>query len=100
MEFCPKCGSLKINGNCTNKKCDQHVKSLVELATAQQIDYIKELAEQLAEDVSEMNFEMMSKADAAFLIDEFKERLDENEKGLIVEEDDLDEENEVEDEEI
>ena len=100
MEFCPKCGSLKINGNCTNKKCDQHVKSLVELATAQQIDSIKELAEQLGEDVSEMNFDIMSKTDAAYLIDEYQERLDENDKGLVVEDDDLEDESEAEDEEI
>lgn len=83
MEFCNKCGSLKIKGNCTNKKCDQHVKSLVEMATTQQIDYIKELAEQLSEDVSEINFDNMSKSDAADLIDDYLDRLDDSDKKLI-----------------
>jgi len=82
MEFCNKCGSLKINGSCTNKKCDQHIKSMVELATVQQIEYIKELAEQLGEDVSELNFDSMSKSEAVDLIDEYLERLDEAEKSL------------------
>jgi|GEM_PF-1840491 len=82
MEFCNKCGSLKINGSCTNKKCDQHVKSMVELATTQQIEYIKELAEQLGEDISEVNFEVMSKSEAVDLIDDYLERLDDSEKKL------------------
>ncbi|HEX2926707.1 MAG TPA: hypothetical protein VHP38_10725 [Ruminiclostridium sp.] len=87
MEFCNKCGSLKVNGNCTNKKCDQHVKSMVEMATAQQIDYIKELAEQLNEDVSDMNFESMTKNDAAYLIDDYLERLEDGDKKLVAEDD-------------
>lgn len=82
MEFCSKCGSLKVSGNCTNKKCDQHIKSLVELATPQQVEYIKELAEQLSEDISDLNFDNLSKSDAAYMIDEYLERLDEAEKGL------------------
>ena len=92
MEFCNKCGSLKINGSCTNKKCDQHIKSMVELATAQQIEYIKELAEQLGEDISDVNFEAMSKAEAVDLIDEYLERLDDSEKKLTVNDDALDDE--------
>lgn len=90
MEFCNKCGSLKINGSCTNKKCDQHIKSMVELATVQQIEYIKELAEQLGEDISEVNFESMSKSEAVDLIDEYLERLDDNEKKIIKDDDVLD----------
>ncbi len=92
MEFCNKCGSLKISGNCTNKKCDQHVKSMVELATTQQVEYIKELAEQLNEDVSDMNFETMTKNDASYLIDDYLERLEDNDKKFIAEDDILDEE--------
>ncbi len=90
MEFCNKCGSLKINGSCTNKKCDQHIKSMVELATVQQIEYIKELAEQLGEDISEVNFESMSKSEAVDLIDEYLERLDDNDKKIIKDDDVLD----------
>lgn len=95
MEFCNKCGSLKINGSCTNKKCDQHVKSMVELATAQQIEYIKELAEQLSEDVSEINFESMSKSEAVDLIDDYLERLDETEKKFTTGNDVLDDEDDL-----
>ncbi len=98
MEFCNKCGSLKINGSCTNKKCDQHIKSMVELATAQQIEYIKELAEQLGEDISDVNFEAMSKSEAVDLIDEYLERLDDSEKKLTVNDDALDEEEDLDNE--
>ncbi|EGD48190.1 hypothetical protein Cpap_2340 [Ruminiclostridium papyrosolvens DSM 2782] len=92
MEFCNKCGSLKIGGNCTNKKCDHHVKAMVELATTQQVEYIKELAEQLNEDISDMNFETMTKNDASYLIDDYLERLDDSDKKLIAEDDILEEE--------
>lgn len=97
MEFCKKCGSLKINGNCTNKKCDQHIKSLVEMATPKQIEYIKELAEQLNEDVSDFNFDTMSKVDAEYMIEDYQERLEDTEKKFksddeITEDDDLDNE--------
>jgi len=82
MEFCNKCGSLKINGSCTNKKCDHHIKSMVELATPQQVEYIKELAEQLADDITEINFETMSKSEAVDLIDDYLEKLEDTEKKL------------------
>ncbi len=89
MEFC-KCGSLKINGSCTNKKCDHHIKSLVELATPAQIEYIKELADQLADDITEINFETMSKSEAVDLIDEYLEKLEDSDKKLSPDEDLLD----------
>ncbi len=81
MEFC-KCGSLKVNGSCTNKKCEYHIKSMVELATPQQIEYIKELADQLADDISEINFETLSKSEAVDIIDEYLEKLEDVEKKL------------------
>ena len=97
MDFCNKCGSLKINGSCTNKKCDNHIKSMVELATTQQVEYIRELAEQLSEDISDINFDVMSKADAVDLIDDYMERLDDTEKKLAPSGDILeDEDNEEE----
>jgi archaellum component FlaC len=97
MEFCQKCGSLKINSSCTNKKCEQHIKSLVEFATEHQIECIKDLADQLGEDISDTNFETMSKSDAIDLIDEYLEKLDESEKKLVksvdeLEDDEIDEE--------
>ena len=100
MEFCKKCGSLKINSSCTNKKCDQHIKSVVELATSQQIEYIKELAEQLSEDITEMNFETMSKSDAVDLIDDYLERLDDTEKKLASSVDILDDDDDNDEEEV
>lgn len=81
MEFC-KCGSLKVNGSCTNKKCEYHIKSMVELATPQQIEYIKELADQLADDISEINFETLSKSEAVDIIDEYLEKMEDVEKKL------------------
>lgn len=81
MDFC-KCGSLKINGSCTNKKCEYHIKSMVELATPQQIEYIKELADQLADDISEINFETLSKSEAVDIIDEYLEKVEDVEKKL------------------
>lgn len=100
MEFCNKCGSLKINGSCTNKKCDQHIKSMVELATAQQVEYIKELAEQLGEDISDVNLEAMSKPEAVDLIDDYLERLDDSEKKLTTNDDALDDDDLDEEEEL
>jgi len=97
MEFCNKCGSLKINGSCTNKKCDHHIKSLVELATPQQVEYIKELADQLVDDISEINFETMSKADAIDLIDDYLEKLDDPEKKLAPNADLLEDDNVISD---
>ena len=83
MEFCNKCGSLKISSSCTNKKCNQHVKSLVELATSKQLEYIRELAEQLSVDISDIDFEVISKVDAIDLIDDYLERLDDPDKKLV-----------------
>lgn len=100
MEFCKKCGSLKINSSCTNKKCDQHIKSVVELATSQQVDYIRELAEQLSEDISEINFDTMSKAEAVDLIDDYLERLDDTDKKLLPTVDILDDEDAENEEEV
>ncbi len=65
---------------------------MVELATTQQVEYIKELAEQLNEDISDMNFETMTKNDASYLIDDYLERLDDSDKKLIAEDDILEEE--------
>lgn len=72
---------------------------MVEMATAQQIDYIKELAEQLNEDVSDMNFESMNKNDAANLIDEYLERLDDSDKKFIAEDDILEDDVEANEDE-
>jgi len=72
---------------------------MVELATPQQIEYIKELAEQLADDISEINFEALSKSDAVDLIDDYLEKLDDTEKKLAPNADLLEDDNVVSDEE-
>ncbi len=72
---------------------------MVELATAQQVEYIKELAEQLNEDISDMNFETMTKTDASYLIDDYLERLDDNDKKFIAEVD-IDDDEETDEEEL
>ncbi|MCX7923208.1 MAG: hypothetical protein N3B21_14550 [Clostridia bacterium] len=75
MEFC-KCGSIKVRGNCSNKKCNEHTKALVNEATYQQIEYIRNLAERLGEDTTGMDFEYMSKQEASNLIKKYLERLE------------------------
>lgn len=70
-DFC-SCGSLKINGNCTNKKCKVHKKSLVDPATFGQIDLINSLKEQLG-DESEIDLDILTKPEAAKLIDKLFE---------------------------
>lgn len=74
MEFC-QCGSLKVNGNCSNKKCVYHVKN-DEMATFKQIEFIRELCERLDKDVEEYNFQDMTKAEAADIIQELREQAD------------------------
>jgi hypothetical protein len=75
MEFC-ECGSVRERGNCTNKICKHHVKSLVEAATYKQIEYIRNLGERLGEDLDSIDFESLSKKEAKRLIDDYLERLD------------------------
>ena len=66
---------------------------MVELATPHQIEYIKELAEQLSDDISEINFETLSKSEAVDLIDDYLEKLDEAEKKLSLNQDLLEDDN-------
>ena len=70
-DFC-KCGSLVVRGNCSNKSCDRHGKSLVDPATYGQIDLINSLKEQLGDD-REIDFETLTKLEASRLIDELFE---------------------------
>lgn len=73
-EFCI-CGSLKTRGNCTNKNCKEHKKSLVDEATYSQIEYIKSLTGRLNEDL-QIDFTILSKPEASRLINELLERLE------------------------
>jgi len=72
-EFC-ECGSLVIHGNCTNKKCSSHRKSLVDEATYSQIEFIKSLSDRLNEDLN-IDFEILSKKEASNLIDKLLVKL-------------------------
>ena len=71
MDYC-ECGSLITRGNCTNKGCRKHVKSLVQQATYEQIQYIKALMYQTgySEDV---DFDIITKPEASRLIDRLLE---------------------------
>ena len=73
-EFCG-CGSLKIRGNCTSKNCTEHKRSLVDEATYSQIEYIKNLAEKLNENL-EIDFSILSKHEASRIIKELSERVE------------------------
>jgi hypothetical protein len=70
--FC-KCGSIIIRGNCTNKKCKEYIKPLVDEATFSQIEFIKNLAERLGEDIN-IDFTVMSKKEASNLIEKLLEQ--------------------------
>lgn len=72
-EFCV-CGSLKVKGNCTNKKCKYHIRGL-EPATFKQICYIKELLKKL-NDKAEYDFKNMTMKEADELIKTLEERLE------------------------
>lgn len=69
MEFC-KCGSIVIENNCTNKKCDNHKRGS-ELASYRQINYIKSLCSMLEKD--EPDLKHITKPDADRLIKEYEE---------------------------
>lgn len=78
-EFC-KCGSLKIRGNCTSRKCAEHKRALVDEATYSQIEYIKNLVERLNEDMH-IDFSVLSKSEASKLIDKLSNLLETREHG-------------------
>ena len=67
-EFC-NCGSLVVRGNCTNKNCGDHHKSLVDPVTYAQVEYIKALQNQTG-DQREIDFDILSKIEASRLIEE------------------------------
>ena len=71
MDYC-ECGSLIIRGNCTNKGCEKHVKSLVQPATYEQIQYIKALMYQTGY-LEDVDFDTITKQEASRLIDRLLE---------------------------
>lgn len=71
-EFCT-CGSLVVRGNCTNKKCEHHKRSLADPATFEQINFIESLRSQVGDD-SEIDFDTLSKTEASALINKLLER--------------------------
>lgn len=73
MEFCT-CGSIKIGGSCTNKKCRQHIKG-TEFATYKQTDYIQSMLEQ-SEDDTAYDYKSMTQREASRIIDKLQERID------------------------
>ncbi len=67
-EFC-SCGSLIAGGNCTNKDCRLHVRSLIDTASYSQIEFIKSLLKQ-TEDTRAVDFNILTKPEASRLINE------------------------------
>lgn len=74
VEYC-KCGSIKIKGSCTNRKCGEHISS-ISSATYKQIDFIKDLTIQLGEDPDNYDFINMTIKEASKIIDELQTRKD------------------------
>jgi hypothetical protein len=72
-EYCT-CGSIKFKGNCTNKKCRYHT-SGPEPATYKQVEYIKDMIDQLGDD-TEYNYKDMTIKEASKLIGELEERVE------------------------
>jgi hypothetical protein len=75
MEFC-KCGSLKIGGNCTNKKCLKHIRKS-EKITAKQISVIINLLERLEKDYNEPELKSMNTDDAQRFIEDLEDEFEE-----------------------
>jgi len=73
MQFCNICNSLILHNSCTNKKCDNHIKG-TELATFQQIQYIKDLQDKLKDDAV-YNFIDMTKQEASKVINNLKQEV-------------------------
>jgi hypothetical protein len=74
MEFCKLCQSIKIAGNCTNRKCTNHIPG-TEAATFRQVEYLRELAEKLHDD-TEYDYRNMTLREASKLIGELEDRLE------------------------
>jgi hypothetical protein len=72
-DFCELCGSLIIQGNCTNRKCKNHKK--VWNVLYEQINYIKWLLEVLDAD-KEYDYRGMTKTEASKIIQELLEQVE------------------------
>jgi len=77
VEFC-ECGSLKVNGSCTNKKCKNYVRKDPP-ATAKQLEIIRDLLFQLGRDEDEYNLNDISSKEAASLIEDLEAEIETNE---------------------
>lgn len=75
MEFC-ECGSLKIGGSCTNKKCSKYVKKNEQISP-KQISIIENLYEKLDRDYDESDLKNMSADEAQRLIYDLEDELEE-----------------------
>lgn len=74
MEFC-QCGSLKVNGACSNKKCKNFVRTAPN-ASKKQLDIIKDMLYQLGREEEEYNLPELSSKDASILIEELEAELE------------------------
>lgn len=75
MEYC-ECGSLKLNGNCTNKKCSRH-EERHEPASSKQISIILGLLERMGKDDGEHGLKGLTADEAERLIEDLTDELEE-----------------------
>lgn len=75
MEFC-ECGSIKINGSCSNRKCKNHVEKFEQI-TVKQIAVIKHLFEMLERDYKETDIKKLSKDEAQNMVEDLEAELEE-----------------------
>jgi len=74
-EFCEICHSLKMQGYCSNQKCERCIGKL-KLATFAQIEYIKDMSKKLKIEESKYDFLNMSCVAAIQLIQELQGMID------------------------
>lgn len=73
MTYC-KCGSLRLAGACTNKRCTKHVAG-VEYATYKQVNYVQDMLLKLGDDTI-YDYKNMTVAYAKLIISELLERVE------------------------
>jgi len=64
-----------IKGNCTNRKCKNHIAKYC-LANCNQINYIKDMLNKLDIDEDEYNFGTMKNYEASHIIQKLIERIE------------------------
>ena len=74
-EFCEICHSLKIQGYCSNQKCERSIGKL-KLASYKQVEYIKDMLKKLEIEEGKYDVLNMSCVTAIQLIQELQGMID------------------------